>query len=268
MRIRVSLLTPLAFWGSKKQNPLMFDGILGYVAMMRLGYRKTPAEHLPETLVLPPLPIRKERAPEGEFYRASAMFVPKGAYWTQTMLVKQADWGMEAARTFKKYAGRTLEEQSGPYRQCLEPYMLLVTPYVDFYCDCENESEMYSLLKDLRSLGFIGSKRAAGYGMIASISVDPSDPGEWGVWKDGRPTRPVPVGWAGENLDCPVEWCRLTPPYWHHHDRKLCYVPHPDQWSPPADPVARAKELEEEMERLRRAAEEQEKLQDNGVVDR
>lgn len=237
MRIRINLITPLAFWGSKRQHPLMLDGVLSYVALYRMGYRKSPAEHLSEALVTPYLPIKKERTPDGEFYRASAMFTPKEAYWTQTMIYRFADWGIEAAKTFKKPFGRTNEEQSGPYRQCQEPYFLLVTPYVDFYCDCKDEKELFSLLSDLRSLGFLGSKRAAGYGMIASIRINRDEPGEWGVWKDGKPTRPVPVSWAGEGLNHPIDYCRIMPPYWHSQGRVLCYVPYPEQWSAAGDPV-------------------------------
>lgn len=231
MRIRINLLTPLAFWGSKKQYPLLLDGILGYIALSRLGYKKSPAEHLPESLVMPSLPIKKEISSEGEFYRASAMFTPSEAYWTQTMIYRFADWGIDAAKTFKKSSGKTGEEQSGPYRQCQEPYLLLVTPYIDFYCDCEDKEGMYSLLNDLRAIGYLKSKRGSGYGMISSIHVKNNEPGEWGIWKDGKPTRPVPVSWAGENLNHPLDWCRITPPYWHSYDRKLCYVPYSEQWT-------------------------------------
>lgn len=236
-RLRFYLQTPIAISGQKPPHPLMLDGILGYAWALRNGYGKTPAEVHPENLVFPELPLEKigERC-----YAASAAFLPPEAAMYPTLLVRCADWKSAMARYG---CPETAYDVAAGWRQAhREPYWLLSTPYVDFYYRGDNQG-VTGLLSIIFQIRFLGGKRAAGYGQIRKIELK-EKAADWSVWRDGRPTRPVPVKIAGERKDLTPEWTTYYPPYWAAANNAWCYTPPVEQWLP----VRKAKEIADTLE--------------------
>jgi len=223
-KVRIHLGNPLAFWGQRPMRPIMLDSVLGYVSMLSKGAAKTPAEI--RTPAFPELPIEKEGPPGREWYRASAMFVPKEAEWQPGAFVRRPDWFGDFGHM------KTNAMQSGAYRGYMEPLWYLVTPYVDFYFDGDTGA-VAGLLQGLHRLGYLGSRRGGGHGRITRIELFRKSE-DWAVWKDGLPTRPVPVDAAGEK-DIPRDWQAYRPPYWHPENRTWCYVLPVEQWCPRVD---------------------------------
>lgn len=246
-KVRIHLLTPLAFWGSRPVRPLMFDGLLAYVVALLSGYEKNPSELPPENLVDMELPLKKEGEGELWYWRASAMFVPASAVAGVKTIIRRYDWpefvaraglasSSENPRAGTVYASgdRLNTGWAHPY---MEPYWYLSAPYLDFYFDGD-VAEVVKLLKILRKdIGYLGSKRGVGHGRITSIEVYPESE-DWSVWKGGKPTRPVPVVAADKRTNMRVEWWSYRPPYWHSSRKVLCYVPPSEQWWPKARGVA------------------------------
>jgi len=234
-RVRIYLTTALAFWSQKKMQPLMLDSILGYWKLREMGYKKNPSEQCPENIVFPELPIEKEGTPGKEFYKASAMFVPKEAKWSLTAVPRRCD----SRESFVHQAHcefNTRDEQVSVFRGMFETFLLLNTSYIDFYytpIDSTDIDEMKHLLAMLKKSAYLGGKRSAGYGMIQSIELHLKSE-DWSVWKDGNPTRPIPVEYAGE-LDLPMDHCSFRPPYWYNKNKEMCYIPPLEQWYPSID---------------------------------
>ena len=87
-RIRFFLNTPIALYGQRPFQPLMFDGILGYAWAIRNGLTKTPRETVPANLMFPDLPL--DLAGE-KCYAASAAFVPPEARLEYTQIVRSTN---------------------------------------------------------------------------------------------------------------------------------------------------------------------------------
>lgn len=223
-RVRFYFFTPAAFWGQQGPRPLMFDAILAYAKMRLENWGKTQDERF--KLIDFDLPLDKEGVPGKEIWRASAMFVPDG-YFAPYYVVRSGDWRQDMTWL----TGGALRYECGQCWQRLyqEPYWLLVAPYIDFYFSGELDGVM-ELLEVIYTLGHLGSKRHSGLGKITRIEVDTHAP-DWSVWKDEKPTRPIPVEMApGKNLPMEVE--AFAPPYWHPARKTMCYVPPVEQWYP------------------------------------
>ena len=224
-KIRFHLITPIATYGQKSPKPLMLDGILGYAWAMKNGYLKNPAESSPENLVFPELPLEKI----GEkCYAASSAFIPSDSSMVPTKIMRLADWKNAMAR-YGSPATR-YETSVGWQQARQEPYWQLSTPYVDFYYR-GNKKAVTELLSIIYNIGFLGGKRAAGFGQIRRIEhFDNSE--DWAVWRDDQPTRPIPVSIAGKKDHLTPEWVTYYPPYWAMANSEWCYCPPHSQWLP------------------------------------
>jgi CRISPR type IV-associated protein Csf3 len=233
--LRIKLYSPLAFWANKTMYPLSLDGILAYVVALREGKWKTPAEITKGNFDPPELPLDKvDDIPGLEFYKASMMFVPPEAYWSSDTFVKKSD-AFEAMHEHGVGSPNILRDKSqGIFRGGMEPFLFLNTPYVDFYFSGDYDA-VVDLKGDLERLGYIGAKHNAGCGAILKIRVkhikDPKM--DYSVFKDGRPTRPIPVEYFPDGLrGTAIERCGFRPPYEYVGSKARCYVPPPEQWYP------------------------------------
>jgi len=236
-RLRFYLQTPIAVSGQKPPHPLMLDGILGYAWALRNGYRKTPAEIRPENLVFPELPLEKIG---NKCYAASAAFLPPEAAMFPTVFVRRADWQSAMARYG---CPETLYTPATGWPQAArEPYWLLSTPYVDFYYrgDSRGVADLLAVIFQIR---FLGGKRAAGYGQIQKIELHEKT-ADWSVWREGCPTRSIPVEIAGNKKGLIPEWTTYYPPYWAAVNSAWCFTPPVEQWLP----VRKAKDLAVRLE--------------------
>jgi CRISPR type IV-associated protein Csf3 len=226
----------------------MLDGILGYAAAVLQGKSKVPSEAWDPDDV--ELPLEREERNGFWWWRASAMFVPEGSRVGTTTVVRRWDWAEFAvraglARSPERPDAPGLDAVEGARRgwakACLEPYVTLAAPYVDFYFDGD-AVRVAELLNVIRAFGHVGGKRHAGWGRIRGIEVFRKSEGR-SVWReDGQPSRPVPVEAAGEVPGGVKEWSGYRPPYWHRSRQALCWVPPSSQWWPDADGFVSAAE--------------------------
>lgn len=255
-RIRFYLSTPLAMPSNKPAAPLMLDGLLGYAWALDNGLFKTPAEELPGNLVFPDLPLEKigERC-----YAASAMIIPPEASMEPTMLVRHADWA--AAMAKRGQGDLAYNVGSGWMKGAQEVLWLLVTPYIDFYCRGDLE-RIKPLVRIIQDIGHIGPKRHSGYGRVHGVAVSTKCE-DWAVWREGQPTRPLPVAGFQDKLPAgaapAVDWSTYYPPYWFMGNATWCYVPPVFQYRPAA-PVenvlaAAGKHLEDARRKFEQRAE-------------
>ncbi len=224
-RYRFFLGAPLATSSARPALPLMFDGILGYAWAVKRGVVKNPGEILPENLVFPVLPVDLI-APR--CYAASALFLPELAVSEPTLINRHASLQKESGRHGLHSWKQNL---SGRWsKACQEVYWLTATPYVDFYVrgDIEKIDELVGVIGDI---GYIGAKRSAGYGLITDIRVE-EDVADWSTWKDGKPTRPLPVATVGEKEGLEKVWAAYYPPYWSMAGAEWCYMPPLEQYQP------------------------------------
>lgn len=227
LQIRFHLATGIAFPANRPLKPIQGDGLFGYAWAQKQGLRKTPAEILPENIVFPELPFELV---SNSYYAISAAFTPKEAFMIPEMVVRRPDWADVMAK--HKVGQFAYQTSVGAFQGQQELYWLLVTPYVDFYCR-GYASGISELLKEIWSMRHLGAKRAAGYGFITKIEVLPHD-SDWSEWKDGQPTRNIPVRLAPDKTGLAMEEAPCRPPYWHKAFVEPCYVPPLEQFMPGA----------------------------------
>ncbi len=238
LRVRFNLVSPLAFWANKPIHPLSLDGILTYAATLGNDSWKSPSDiycHVPD---LVDLPLDKAGIPGEEYYRASMMFVPSCAFWKMDAFIKKAD-SFDALDRYAAKEKQNIANQSksGPFRQFYERYLLLCTPYIEFYVSTDSLDDLGDLLHRVKQLGYIGSKHNVGYGKLRErdgIEVFDAKV-DYSVWKDGKPTRPVPVDSVSEKLPLAIQYVSYRPPYFHMANKKECYIPPAEQWYPGMD---------------------------------
>ncbi|MBR2215858.1 MAG: hypothetical protein IJ849_08895 [Selenomonadaceae bacterium] len=254
-RVRFFLSSPLCFAGNKDIRPLMLDAILAYQWMRQNGHYKTAAENIAQNLIFPELPLERV----GKCYGASAMVIPQEAvYMAQDGYVRPADWEFALARHTPKFSLRYGDSSifaSGPLRAYLEPQWLMSMPYVDFYANVIDETAFKKLLQAAVRGGFLGSKRSAGYGRIAKCTLKIISEGNprWGFYKDGKPTRPLPVADFADQLPQDTTRGRATyfAPYWFAPNEAECFLPPTEQYLPilPTNDEAIAQILKEDWEK-------------------
>lgn len=244
-KVRFYVNTPVCFSAQKPYQPLMLDGLLGYAWALRKGLLKNPGESVPSNLIFPELPL--ELAGD-RCYAASAAFVPSEASLALTYFNRRADWKEPIARAGAPQTSYNVSV--GAMQAGQEPYWLLVTPYLDFYYQATDQAEVNALLDVLFRIRFLGSKRAAGFGLIRHIRLI-KDAEDWAVWRNGVPTRPVPVAIAGKRAGLTPEWCTYYPPYWAAANRVWCYVPSADQSMPRMETSGAAVYFTERVRALR-----------------
>jgi CRISPR type IV-associated protein Csf3 len=237
-KVRFYLNTPLAFYGNKPLQPLMFDGILGYAWAIKNGLLKTPSEANQNNLLFPELPLEEIG---DKCYAASACFIPQEATMTPSMINRRADWAGPMAR----HGVKTMryDVAVGWQQACQEVIWELATPYVDFYFN-GNKKGVVDLLSIIFKMRYLGSKRGIGYGLIRKIDIkDKSE--DWAIWRDGQPTRPLPVEIVGEKPGLTAEWFTYYPPYWMTTNGTWCYTPPQEQWLPRRNAIMLSNRLEQ-----------------------
>jgi hypothetical protein len=231
-------MSPLAFSCSKPIQPLSLDSLLVYAAIYGTDKWKSSAELYSQPPECIDLPLDVAGTPGAEYYRASMMFTPPDATWQMEAFIKKAD----SFDAFNKYAGHKKQDisnkvKSGVLRQFMEYYILLSTPYIEFYVSTSSEHELGVLLRRVEQLRYIGSKRGAGYGRLrpkdgCQVAVAKDD---YSVWKDGKPTRPIPVKSLPSKLPLEIQCVSFRPPYEHPANKIECYIPPAEQWYPKMD---------------------------------
>lgn len=244
LQYRFHLSTPLAMHSGKPIGPLHFDGLLGWAWAKLNGFDKTPSEEIVANLVFPELPIEKIG---DNCYCASCGFLPYGEELNvekdgekyqavaprmePTIFVRHADWVQAVGR--HKADGVQYQVSTGWGQAVQETYWLLITPFVDFFVRGE-EKPLDELVGVIRNGGYLGGKRGSGFGRIKEVECYEMEE-DWSVWKNGKPTRPVPVELVGERTGLVKEWATFKPPYWHVANSAWCYMPPKEQYLPVID---------------------------------
>lgn len=224
-KIRFYLGSPMLFNAQKPILPLQGDGIYGYAWMLKQGIRKAPSEHYVKNLIYPILPFAKE----SECYAISASFFPKESFFEETMLLRTADFQKSFAS--HHVGNASIHSGEGAYRAIRDNYWKLITPYLEFFAKGDIEG-IAGLTEIILKFGYLSGKRASGYGKILNAEITAAE-GDWSLWRDGQPTRNVPV-LQGEKLreGIIVKECGHCPPYWHTGLWRKCYVPPHDMHFP------------------------------------
>lgn len=227
VKVRIFLAAPLCFSGIKPIEPIMLDSLLGYIWARDHGLCKTSAECAPENLVFPDLPIERI----GKCYKSSAMFLPPETPMKEECFVKGTNWAAGMAKMGNK--DMTYKIDTMWARGAQEKYWLLAAPYLDWYCETTEPDSLIQYLKEISKLGFLGSKRGAGFGKIQKIELGKDAP-DYTVCKDGEPTRPLPIAaFSGLPLKDPsVGMSTYYAPYWYSQNADLCFLPNKAQYTP------------------------------------
>jgi CRISPR type IV-associated protein Csf3 len=102
----------------------------------------------------------------------------------------------------------------------MNSYKLFTAPAITWYA----QGDALAVERLLRDVGFIGKRRASGYGQVTGLSLEAADlDGVTGFF--GEPLRPVPVALFKGNdtaLRADAAW---RPAYWHPANRAICFVP-------------------------------------------
>jgi len=102
-------------------------------------------------------------------------------------------------------------------------YSYLVTEAITWY----GEGDAVQVEKLLRSVGFIGKRRASGFGEVKAIELTESE-SDGVVSPFGEPLRPVPQElFTGDknSIRGDAAW---RPAYWRPENRAICYLPAPN----------------------------------------
>lgn len=105
----------------------------------------------------------------------------------------------------------------------MNSYPYLVTPSLTWYG--EGDAEQVETL--LRTVRFIGKRRASGCGEVTSVEIASSD-SDGVVGLSGAPLRPVPLElFTGDksSIRGDAAW---KPAYWRPENRAICYLPAPN----------------------------------------
>ena len=229
-RVRFYLSSPLCFSASNLLSPIGFDGLLGAAWAKEKGFFKTPSEDNPENILFPDLPLN---IVSPKCYAASSMFAPETATMHPEVFVRTANWQYFFAKQGSKIKNTKYKIDTTWLRAGQEKYWLMVTPYIDFYFECSDWDKLRQYLKIIKDVGFIGAKRAVGYGMINKIKLF-IESEDYSILKDGLPTRPLPVKEFNGKVSksSPIGISSYYAPYWLAYNKVLCYLPPNNQYLP------------------------------------
>lgn len=122
-----------------------------------------------------------------------------------------------------------IDIRSGQFKNYHMPLVIKSYKNIVFYARGEYE-EIINLLNN--HIYYVGKKASQGYGEIKSIIVEKINE-DYSLFKDGVPTRPIPVEACHEYLDIAAEKnLRLNiakhailPPYWRTDCLEYCFMP-------------------------------------------
>lgn len=224
LKIRFNLSSNLTFPANKPIRPIQFDGVLGIAWKTITGRSKTPAELIPENLILPELPLELI---DNKFYAASAGFTAPNSFFKPTLYNRSAD----LIHTFDNVKTGAVANQTsvGIFQSAQEPYWELFTEYVDFYARVIDLERLRYMLDIIKHIGTLGAKKSTASGRIYSIEITKAE-NDYSLWKDGQPTRPIPVSSQACNFPQPEQnllikdFCSSRPPYWSAILHEECYI--------------------------------------------
>lgn len=75
----------------------------------------------------------------------------------------------------------------------------------------------------LKTVEFIGKRRASGFGQVTSWDIEPADTD--GLTYESEPLRPIPVDLFSGDKSLPVVDAAWRPAYWDLRNRTACYAP-------------------------------------------
>lgn len=196
---------------------LPLDGILAAAWMRRYHpdvFWTGALNRMGEGWIEAELPLER-RVSNGEWYWASSFARYRQLSEEITYWHKRFDDDMDS---FLDLGGRSgkINTKSGPYKSYRMPLVYMVTPELVWYALGERK-EVASLLDMIPA---VGKKHSAGYGFVASWTVEP-----WPVDLSCRDERGEPMR-AIPTRDGPFE-CGVRPPYWHPVNRVRCEMPAP-----------------------------------------
>lgn len=224
VKIRFTLISNMIFPANKPIIPPQLDGVLGFAWAKLNGFDKTPAELIPENIVLPELPFELI---DGKFYAASAGFAAPDSFFCQTIFNKNAD----LVNTYTgPVSGQILNQTSvGCLKSDQPSYWQLSTEYVDFYARVTDIPKLYELLEIIYDIGTLGAKKSVRAGAIYGYDITETET-DYSILKNGIPTRTIPV--TSTKYKPPkyqsIDYCAYRPPFWNPLFHEPCYVPPPD----------------------------------------
>lgn len=192
---------------------LTFDALLGALLFDRLGDPDAAHEAIP---------IRKT---EGLFHASAAVYDVKEVRQVSITASLRARHDLSDHLLKKNRDGTRLHRTLGEtrrrdYGNVLSSYRAMETPTVTWHC----EGDLDAIGDLLADADFIGKKRTAGFGQVASWDVRD---GETDGLTDanGRPLRPIPVPLFTGDRSLPVQDAAWRPAYWDPGNRAPCYAP-------------------------------------------
>lgn len=101
----------------------------------------------------------------------------------------------------------------------MNTYRQITAPIATWYVVGDAE-RIRSLLKTVE---FIGKRRASGFGQVASWDIELTDTD--GLTYEGEPLRPIPVEMFQGDKTLPIMDAAWRPAYWDLRNRAACYAP-------------------------------------------
>lgn len=220
-RVEARLATPLIFG-----DYLTLDAILAYAVIREeMGAEYWDQGTLtPDVLMRPPVPLRRtltrgETGNRTHVWHASAVLLPGPVAHGVDRLKKRWE-DRPSCEKFVAYTGRgRIDEKAGPFKAWSVPVSTVSTPLVAWEA-CGDPHECLRLLGAY--IPHLGKRRADGYGVVRSWSVQETDRDLSLFGADGACQRPIPV-----RRDRAGEWTLTEirtyhPPYWLRQDARLC----------------------------------------------
>jgi len=212
LAVTVRVATPLVMtwpW-------LNFDGLVAHLFLKRLLgelYYLLPAKDPLGVVDGMTLPLARD--PRG-FYKASASHLEN--YLRKTLTIYKRFETRDLARVDPGRATK-INLQSGTFKSCAIQFVYFPPQPVRFWCIGDRALLRVLLEEDL---AYLGKKRAAGYGEVVGVTVEPSA-GDFSVVRRGILARPVPVRFlTNAERVMNVPW---YPPYWAKGTAEPCGVP-------------------------------------------
>lgn len=102
----------------------------------------------------------------------------------------------------------------------MNSYKVVTAPSITWY----GQGNAEAVERLLRSVDFIGKRRASGFGQVTGLQIEPNElDGVTGFF--GEPLRPVPIElFKGDKASLKVD-AAWRPAYWHPSNRGICFVP-------------------------------------------
>lgn len=232
LKVTVGLATPLSFKKEKVMMPIMLDSILAYWKFAEKGFKGTGNLNNPANILDADLPIEQE----GGCYAASGMFIEGITVTGEDTIIRVMPNSFVAKLGSFSPNNKELNTSCGQYVSSMHKIITIHTPEVAFYARATDVDEFARLLKMFRDGGRLGGKGSIGYGQISYVRIEATE-NDWGLMRDGIPTRPLPVTAFRDkvNKDVPVEKVGYKPPYWHYVNQDWCFVPPVSQYMPVRD---------------------------------